>query len=103
MRGRPENPIAGHWGREMNRLCTISTLLATLVCAGTAGQMYATAGSQQYSVTDVGVLSTQHPYSTVFGINSSGQAVGQSTVSNGVNGDGYYYPGNGAPWSTLER
>ena len=100
VRCRTENPVGGHWGREMNRLGTISILLATLVWTATSAaqaQMYATAGNQQYSVTDIGVLSAQHPYSTVGGINSSGQVVGQSLLSDGVHGGGYYYPGNGAP------
>ena len=39
--------------------------------------MYATAGNQQYSVTDIGALSSQFPYCAVTAINSCGQVGGQ--------------------------
>ena len=65
--------------------------------AGTArAQMYATAGNQQYSVTDIGNLSSQFPYCAVYAINSSGQVAGNSNVSPSDYAHGYFYAGNGA-------
>ena len=58
--------------------------------------MYAAAGSQQYSVTDIGNLSSQFPFCSVKSINSSGQVVGDSNVSPSNGAHGFFYAGNGA-------
>ena len=85
-------------------LLVASAFLGLLVASDprpATAQMYATAGSQQYLVTDIGNLSSQYPFNLPTAINSSGQVVGNSNVSPSDGRTGTSTPVKARRWSTL--